>query len=125
MPAHCVPPDNSASNRVIVAQKAQAAQARSPVPAAAEAPKINMLNTKKFYIAAAALFAANIALLAAFGYLISRIDEYHDRKNRTLVAWGIWLGVFALGISGALVDWLHGWYLRQPGSVGSVEEGGA
>ncbi|KAK3633657.1 hypothetical protein LTR56_015723 [Elasticomyces elasticus] len=80
-------PGNSASKQCVVAQ------AIPPVPAATKAPKIDLLHTKKFYIAAAALFAANVALLAGLGYLINRIDEYqHNRKGQALVAWGKWLG---------------------------------
>ncbi|KAK5702155.1 hypothetical protein LTR17_022582 [Elasticomyces elasticus] len=127
MPAQDAAPDNIASNQ------AQAAQATPPVPVQPSVPMqatvpgqppvqgqqpvqapanvdalgIKLLHTKKFYITAAILLAANIALLAALGYLLTRLDEYQYRpKHQNTVAWSIYSGVFALLLIVGLVTWL-------------------
>ncbi|KAK5711754.1 hypothetical protein LTR15_012349 [Elasticomyces elasticus] len=66
---------------------------------------IEFLHSRNFYIGAAALLAANLALLAALAYLIICIDEYqHHRLIQTLVAWlGIWFGVALIG--GLIIWW--------------------
>ncbi|KAK5689011.1 hypothetical protein LTS10_000991 [Elasticomyces elasticus] len=57
-----------------------------------------LLHTRKFYVLAAVMLAANIALLAALIYLLVCIDEYrYHRRTQTLIAWlALWLGVLLL-----------------------------
>ncbi|KAK5746429.1 hypothetical protein LTR17_000809 [Elasticomyces elasticus] len=57
-----------------------------------------LLHTRNFYVLAAVMLAANIALLVALIYLLVCIDEYrYHRRTQTLVAWlALWLGVFLL-----------------------------